>query len=73
MTNESLSYPERPSDRELEVLQLYANGIKRVDAARYMGIVETTVTSHLQNALVKLDARNRVEAVAIAIRKGWIR
>lgn len=59
--------------RELEVLQLVAEGTQTKDVAEKLHISEYTVTEHLTSIYRKLDVRNRVQAVAKAIREGVIR
>jgi DNA-binding NarL/FixJ family response regulator len=50
------------SERELEVLQLVADGLTDRDIADALGISPRTVGSHVGNILSKLGARNRAEA-----------
>jgi len=38
--------------------------------AVHLGIAEETVKSHIRTILSKLDARDRIHAVAIAVRRG---
>lgn len=54
------------SERELEVLQLVANGRSNREIAQDLTVALGTVKSHLHNILQKLDAGNRTEAVAKA-------
>ncbi len=37
-----------------------------------MSISENTVKYYMKNILQKLDAQNRTEAAALALRRGWI-
>lgn len=62
----------RLTEREKEVLMWCSIGRTSADIAKELGLAEATVVSHLQNAMVKLDANNRVQAVAEAIRLGII-
>ena len=59
-------YPVTP--RELDVLRLVAQGMPTKTIAEMLKIAPATVRNHVQNALSKLDAHNRLEAVAIAVR-----
>jgi LuxR family maltose regulon positive regulatory protein len=52
------------------VLRLAAQGLSNDQLAERLFIAETTVRTHLRNINVKLDARNRMEAIAVARRLG---
>lgn len=57
--------------RELEVLQQVAGGNRNRDIAVRLFITEETVKVHMMKHLMeKLGARDRTEAVAIAVRRG---
>lgn len=58
--------------RELEVLQLLGMGKSNNEIAVALAIAEGTVKLHVNNIFGKLDARNRTEAVAIALRRGLL-
>jgi DNA-binding NarL/FixJ family response regulator len=58
--------------RELEVLQLVAEGLGNAEIAGRLFIVEGTVKNHLHNILEKLHLENRVQAAAYAIREGLV-
>lgn len=58
--------------RELEVLRLVARGRTNAQIARELEISERTVAFHVENLLAKLVASNRAQAVAEAIRRGWL-
>jgi len=51
------------TSRELEVLQLTADGLSNQDIADQLVISIRTVKKHLQNAYAKLDAKGRVQAI----------
>ncbi len=59
--------------RELEVLQEVAGGNRNRDVAGRLFITEETVKVHVKHIMEKLGARDRTEAVAIALRRGIIR
>ena len=61
------------TEREVEILQQVAAGNRNRDIGTRLAISEDTVKSHLRHILEKLDAKDRTEAVAIAIRRGIIR
>jgi DNA-binding CsgD family transcriptional regulator len=54
--------------REREVLDLMAEGLTGTEIASRLQISPETVRSHVQNAIGKLDAHNRVHAVVLALR-----
>jgi DNA-binding NarL/FixJ family response regulator len=56
--------------RELEVLQLVADGRSNKVVGTSLGISEDTVKAHMKSILAKLDARDRTHAVAICLRRG---
>ncbi|MCY7301590.1 MAG: PAS domain S-box protein [Thermoleophilia bacterium] len=58
--------------REQEVLTLLASGMTNEKAASALGISAETIQSHVRNAMTKLDADTRTEAVATAIRQALI-
>lgn len=60
------------SSRETEVLQLLANGHTTEAVGRELYLSPATVRSYTENAMRKLDAQNRVEAVAKALRLGLV-
>jgi DNA-binding NarL/FixJ family response regulator len=55
--------------RQREILQLLANGESTTVAARELDLSEETVKSHTKHMLVRLGAKNRTHAVAIALRE----
>ncbi len=59
--------------REIEVLQLLAEGLTNQRVAARLGLSARTVKTHVQNLLVKLDVPDRTGAVARAFRLGLIR
>jgi DNA-binding NarL/FixJ family response regulator len=58
--------------RELEVLQLIADGETNREIAQQLFIGDETVKSHMRNIFARLQARSRAHAVAIALRHGLI-
>ena len=64
-------HPSQPlldplSPRELEVLQLMAQGASNIEIADNLIIAFATVKRHVSNILSKLQAANRTQAVAYA-------
>jgi LuxR family quorum sensing-dependent transcriptional regulator len=62
----------RLTSREIECLQWASRGKSEWEIGIILGISEHTSEKHLISARVKLGAANRVEAVAEAIRRGYI-
>lgn len=60
------------SPREREVLAHIADGASNKAIARTLGITERTAKFHVAAVLSRLHARNRSEAVSIAIREGLL-
>jgi DNA-binding NarL/FixJ family response regulator len=60
------------SFREIEVLQLVADGLLNREVGERLVIAEETVKSHIKHLLGKLAARSRAHAVAIGFRNGLI-
>ena len=58
----------RLTPRELEVMALLAEGLAAAEIADRLVITERTVAKHLEHILAKLGARNRAQAVAVALR-----
>lgn len=58
--------------KEIQVMRLAAEGLSNDDIAERLFVAETTVRTHLRNINVKLDARNRMEAIALTRRAGLI-
>lgn len=67
------AYPmARLARRELDVLAQVALGCSYQETADRLGLKTVTVKSYLQNAMAKLSAHNRLEAVSAARRLGLI-
>lgn len=60
------------SDRELACLQWAGDGFKSEAIADKLGLSVHTVNAYLGSATAKLDAVNRIQAIAKAIRLGFI-
>jgi two-component system nitrate/nitrite response regulator NarL len=58
--------------RELQVLQLVAQGLPNKGIARRLGISENTAKFHVASLSGKLGASSRTEAVTLAARRGLI-
>jgi DNA-binding NarL/FixJ family response regulator len=59
--------------RQLEILNSMAHGYSNAEIAKTFGIKEFSVREHITNIMAKLDASNRAEAVATAMRKSLLK
>lgn len=57
------------TERELEVLQLMADGNTNKEIARELNLSVQTVKSHVRNIFEKLETVDRAQAVAVGLRK----
>jgi DNA-binding NarL/FixJ family response regulator len=64
--------PEMVTQREIQILQLLAEGMTNAGIARRLVLSENTIRAHIRSIVVKLDAENRVQAVARAIELGLL-
>ncbi len=64
---------EQLTKRELEVLQLVAEGDSNKDIASRLHISQATVKSHLIHIFGKLGVSDRTAAVTVAIKRGILR
>ena len=60
------------SEREIEVLELVANGLANKQIAYVLNIAETTAKNHVKNILHKLGVHDRTHAATAAIQRGII-
>jgi len=58
--------------REVEVLRQVADGNRNRDIAEMLHISEETVKVHIKHIMDKLGARDRTQAISIAVRRGII-
>lgn len=60
------------SPREREIMHLMAEGLTAEAIGDDRGVSVETVRTHVRNAIRKLQARNRVHAIAMALERGEI-
>jgi two-component system response regulator DesR len=58
--------------RESDVLRAAADGISTEQIGAVLGLSPTTVRNYTSNAIAKVGARNRIDAIRIARNAGWI-
>jgi two-component system, NarL family, response regulator DesR len=60
------------TERETDALRAAARGETNTEIARNLCLTEGTVRNYLSRAITKTGARNRVDAIRIAVDAGWI-
>jgi DNA-binding NarL/FixJ family response regulator len=66
------SAPRRPSDREIEVLELLCAGASNDEIGVRLGVTEKTVESHLRRLFDRYGVLSRTELAVLALREGWV-
>ncbi|MEV0373622.1 response regulator transcription factor [Streptomyces sp. NPDC050636] len=66
------SAPNPFTPREAEVLRQAAEGARPQEIAKRLHLELSTVRNHLSRVVTKSGARNRVDAIRIALHEGWI-
>jgi DNA-binding NarL/FixJ family response regulator len=64
---------EQLTPREVEVLQLLAEGASSVQMAEQLEVSPNTVRTHVQGILAKLQVHSRLQAAAFAVRSGLVK
>jgi len=62
-----------PPEEELEVMRMIANGLKDRAIARRLGVSAVTVRRRARRFRDRVGAENRMQAIAIAACKGWLK
>jgi two-component system, NarL family, response regulator DesR len=60
------------TEREREILRLVAAGASNRDISVRLRLAPGTVRNYLSGVITKMNARNRVDAVRIAQKSGWL-
>jgi DNA-binding NarL/FixJ family response regulator len=60
------------TEREMNVLKLFAEGLDTAEVGRRLFYSERTVKNVVHEVTSRLNLRNRTQAVAYALRQGWI-
>jgi DNA-binding NarL/FixJ family response regulator len=63
----------KPTQRELEILQLIAEGLSSRKIAERLFISEHTVSTHRKNVLKRYRMESTMELVAFAVKNRWIK
>jgi len=66
------SAPRRPSDREIQVLELVCAGASNDEVGARLGVTEKTVESHLRRLFDRYGVLSRTELAVLALNEGWV-
>ena len=66
------AFLEPLTERELNILNLVADGLSNPEIARRLGISRNTVKFHVSSIISKLGATSRTDAVTIGVKRGLI-
>jgi DNA-binding CsgD family transcriptional regulator len=64
--------PIEPTAEELAIVQLLAEGYKDDVVATRLGLAKRTYRRRLDSVVMKLGARSRFQAGALAFERGWL-
>jgi DNA-binding NarL/FixJ family response regulator len=64
--------PSRLSLREIEVLDCVAQGFSNREIAEALFVNEQTVKNHMTSIFRKLEVDDRVQALLLSIKRGWV-
>lgn len=71
-TAPSSDAPRRPSARELEILDMVADGSSNAEIATQLGVAESTVESHIRRLRSRYGLNTRTQLALLADRQGWL-
>lgn len=60
------------TDRETQVLQAIANGMRSGQIAEHLGVSRNTVENHRANIMRKLDVSTAAELLSVALKEGFL-
>lgn len=60
------------TDRETDVLRAAQTGVSTEEIAQQLALSPATVRNYLSNAISKVGARSRIDAIRIAVGAGWL-
>jgi two-component system response regulator DesR len=60
------------TEREREVLKLAQDGLSAREIGHKLFLSAGTIRNYLSEAIQKLDAKNRIDAISIAEKNGWL-
>ena len=66
-----VAFPKILSDREIEVLKLFAEGLSDAEIASYLGLKESSVIDHRKSIMRKTDTVNQAGLLRYAAKKGF--
>ena len=69
---DAVSFDTTLTEREKAVLRLAATGLTNKEIAQALGLVEGTVKNYMSDLMIKLDSRDRTQAVIRAIGAGLL-
>ncbi|UQZ85266.1 Transcriptional regulatory protein DegU [Paenibacillus konkukensis] len=61
------------TEREREVLRLVAEGLSAGEIAKSLFLSGGTVRNYISEIMQKLEAKNRIDAISIAEKNGWLK
>ena len=61
-----------PTPAQIRILDLLANGLTQKQIAAVMGIRYETTRMHMKNVRKRLAFETTEQAVAVAVKRGWI-
>jgi two-component system response regulator DevR len=64
--------PETLTDREMDVINLMSQGLTNREIANKLQLTENTIKGYVKEIFTKLGARNRIEAVTLARKRGML-